>query len=78
MNKLPITICLFISFLLSSCLKDNGEIFQRYDVVYADEKVNEDSLDFYFSENKEKYPSYEESKKNDPNLFLSFPIFNNA
>lgn len=68
MNKLPITICLFISFLLTSCLKDNGEIFQRYDVVYADEKVNEDSLDFYFSENKEKYPSYEESKKNDPNL----------
>lgn len=68
MNKLPITICLFISFLLTSCLKDNGEIFQRYDVVYADEKVNKDSLDFYFSENKEKYPSYEESKKNVPNL----------
>lgn len=66
MKRNLIIVLLIGSVCISSC--NNRKIIKRYDIEYSNEIVNIESLDAYFLDNEELYPTYKELKKNQINL----------
>ncbi len=64
-NNLIISL-LIGSVCISSC--NNRKIIKRYNIEYINELVNVESLDAYFLDNEDLYPSYQELKKNQTSL----------
>lgn len=66
MKRNLIIVLLIGSVCILSC--NNEKIIKRYDIEYSNEIVNIESLDAYFLDNEELYPTYKELKKNQINL----------
>jgi len=60
---------LLASLSLSSCqyFTDKGTT-ERFTVEYTDESIDKESLDTYFLDNEEFFPSYQELKTNVPTI----------
>ena len=77
--KKKLFILAFIAFFaLTSCdiFDVNRGIPYRYDIEYTEDSVDKESLDEYFSDNEELYPSYQELKSNDPDLLDNVKAIN--
>ncbi len=59
---------LFAIVCLTCCNTTFESSFTCFGIKYTNERVDTKSLDDYFLSNEEKYPSYKELKKNQPDL----------
>lgn len=59
---------ILVGLCLASCFEVNRGNPERHDIVYNNKKIDKNSLDKYFKDNEEKYPSYQELKGNSPDL----------
>ena len=67
MKKNFIIVLLIGSVCVLSC-NNNEKTIKRYDIEYSNEIVNIQSLDAYFLNNEDLYPTYKELKNNQLNL----------
>lgn len=68
MNKKLLVITLFALTCLTCCTVASESFLINFGIEYTEESVDIKSLDNYFLNNKEKYPSYIELKNDQPEL----------
>lgn len=66
--KRNLIIALLIGNVCLLSCNNNEKTIKRYDIEYSNETINVESLDAYFLDNEDLYPTYKELKKNQINL----------